>query len=258
MASSGPIGTVSRAMAVLRVLAEAEGPVAVADVAAALDLPHSTTHRLLRLLVVEGMVDRGGGRRRYAIGVEYQRLSSLVVGRRGVPELARPFMAGMVEACEETCMLALYRPSDRDMTFVAQVESRQALRFHLPLHESLPVLWGCSGRVILAFLPEEEVAAVVAASGPAPVGGRVPPPVEALLGETLPAIRRRGWDTTRGEKVAHSVGVAAPVFAPDGVIGSLSVSVPEVRFDPGSVGALGELVAGAARSLSRALGARAT
>ncbi len=256
MANDAPAGTISRAIALLRVLAEADGPISVSTAAERLDLPPSTTHRLLHLLASEDVVEHLPATRRYDVGVEYVRLAGLVTAKSDVVALALPVMRRVVEARNESCLLGLFRPNGHDMVFAAQVESTQALRFHIPLQEPMSALWGCSGRVILAYLDEEAVKQVVRGTATSPVTGAKPPSAAKLLRDVLPAIRERGWDFTEGEKIPDSVGLAAPVFAGQGrVIGSLSVSIPAARYDPGEREALADLVTGAASELSATLGA---
>lgn len=248
-------GTISRAVAMLRMLAESDEPVTVSGTAERLGLPGSTAHRLLQLLMREGMVVHLPSSRRYDVGVEYLRLASLIASRRDVTQIAQPFMRTIVEACSESCLLGLYRPHERDMMFVAQVESPHALRFHIPMHTPLPVIWGCSGRVILAYLPEDEVDEIVHAAGRAPATEAKPPELEEFKSRTLATIRDRGYDCTWGEKIPDSVGIAAPVFAVDrGIVGSLSVSIPTARFKTNSQGELGALLSATAQELSTALG----
>ena len=54
---SDALGTVARTLSVLRIVAEAKTSVGVKDVADALQLPMSTSHRLLDLLLGEGSLD---------------------------------------------------------------------------------------------------------------------------------------------------------------------------------------------------------
>lgn len=255
-AETKTIGTVSRAMALLRVLAEADHALGVKDVAERLGLPASTTHRLLQLLIHEGMVAYVASERRYNVGIEYTRLAGLIAARRDIVQIAGPYLREVTAQSGESCLLGLFRPHKGDMMFVAQEESPHPLRFHIPLHEPLPVVWGCSGRVILAHLSEEEVDAILAATTAAPVTGEAPPEPAPFKQKTLETIRERGYDVTFGEKIPDSVGVAAPVFsAEQGVIGSISVSIPKARFKMNSQGGLGAMLSKSARALSSALGA---
>ena len=248
-------GTALRLIGVLRHLAEADGEVTVKGLADALALPPSTAHRMLGQLARTGMVEADGARHRYCPGVEYYRLAALVAGRMDLAEIARPIMDEVVAECGETCVLGLYIPGERRMMFVARADSAHPLRYPLALHRPLSVAWGASGRAILAFLPAEEIDAVLALREASPAtGAALPAPAE--MRRRLADIRSRGVAVSHGEKIPGAVGIAAPVTRAGGhVIGSLSVTIPELRFQPDSEARLVELVRSRAAELSRALGA---
>ena len=61
----GPIQSIERAAAVLRLLARGSGPMAVGEIAAALDLAKPTAHGILRTLLGVGFVDQDPATGRY-------------------------------------------------------------------------------------------------------------------------------------------------------------------------------------------------
>lgn len=243
-------------MAVLRELATAEDEVSVSDLANRLDLPRTTIHRLLHLLRGQEMVEWDSGTHRYKAGAEFYRLSSNLVSRRPVADAARPIMKAIVDRCGETCQLGVPLPGNRVMAFVEQVESLHPLRYHLPLHSPLPLEWGCSGRVILAYLDDAEIEMVVAASEPSPVTGKPLPPKPAFLKE-LAKIRKEGFDRTTGEKfsISGAIGMAVPVFgAQRAILGSISLTIPKLRHAELDDEELKGLLIEGGEQLSRSLG----
>ena len=236
-------GTVARAVDVLRAVAESEKPV----------LPASTVHRMVRLLQAQGMVRLDPTIKLYGPGEDLVRISYLVSARSSVVDVARPMLEEVVAGCGETVQLSQYLPDHRAMMVVDQVRCAHPLQFALPLYERQSLLWGCSGQVILAHLPDDVVDTVLAESAPSTVTGAAPPS-RAELDERLARIRDRGWGRTEGEKLAHAVGFAAPVFARDGVYGSVHVPVPTARYTEDVDGRVVELLTSCARRLSRALG----
>lgn len=240
---------VRRAVGLLQAVAVANGPVSIKELGAQLALPQSTVHRLLRLLIEEDMVTRDAKSHRYLPGPALYRLSASLSGGR-VPEVAYPIMRGVVAACNETCLLAQYDAERLDMRFVARVESTHQLRFTIPLHESLPLIWGCSGRVIAAHLTPSGRERLISVSRPAPVTGEPVPSLKSIE-ESVTTIRAVGFDHTRGQKIADSVGFAGPVFGSHGqLFGSLSITIPRSRYDGASHDALGRLISDAAREIS--------
>lgn len=253
-APEAPVGTVARTLRLLQELAQADDRVTVAGLAARIGLPSSTVHRLLQLLRTEGFVEADGSSRSYRPGPELLRVAALLAGKQDIGTISRPILERLVEACGETILLGVYLPSSRKMTFVEEVESPHALRFEIPCHVPLPVVWGCSGRVLLAHLPEEEARAALAEAEPSPVTGETIGDEEAFL-ERLREIRERGHDFTTGEKLASSIGIAAPVFGRDhNVVASLTVTLPTIRFSESDRPVLTKLVVDGAAELSNVFG----
>ena len=89
--------------------------------------------------------------------------------------------------------------------------------------------WGSTGLAILAFLPDDEQAAAFAHARPSPVNGRHL--TRAAFAGRLATVRRNGFAFTEGEKLPDSVGIAVPLEAmPGNIVGSLAITIPNVRF----------------------------
>jgi len=79
---------------------------------------------------------------------------------------------------------------------------------------------------------------------------------ESAFRAYLATIRERGWVLTRGEKLPGAVGTSAPVFGAAGIVGSLTVTIPEVRFNLSMEPRIQRLVVESAERISAVLGHR--
>jgi DNA-binding IclR family transcriptional regulator len=249
-------GPIQRALELLKLLAEADDPVAVRDVATALGLPPSTSHRLLHQFISAGFVVADPASKRYQIGPELHRVVALIQSKSSLSTTVQPFLDELTAACDETSLFAVFDHATATVAFAAKADSSQALSYRISLNTAVSAYWGSSSQVILAYLPEPDLRRVLAASQPSPVGSR-PPLEEAAFLAYLAEIRERGWILTRGEKLPGAVGTSAPVFGAAGVVGSLTVTIPEVRFDPSMEPRIQRLVVESAGRISAVLGHRA-
>jgi DNA-binding IclR family transcriptional regulator len=247
-------GTVSRALSLLSTLADAGGPVTVKEVADKMGLPPSTAHRLLQLMRAEGFVAALPGSRQYVVGNELYRVSARIVNATKTPELAQRFIEATASHFDETVVFGLYLPAQRALCFVARADGKQLLKYQIDLHQPLSLVWGASGKAILAFLPDRTVADILAAEGPSPAEGKTAPSLDELR-QILLVIRSRGYAVTASEKLPGARGIAAPVFGPDGVMGCICLTSPKARLPHASIEEIGRAIAAAARELSLALGA---
>ncbi|ALJ22101.1 IclR family transcriptional regulator [Microbacterium sp. No. 7] len=251
--ADSPRGTVARASRILKLIAESGEPVRITDLASDLGLAVSTVHRLLQLLRAEGLVSFHPDTQRYDAGPGLHRLASLLAARYGLADFAQPILDKLAAATGETAQLGVYLPSLRKMSIEAVTPSIHPLRFVLPVRTPQSLLWGCSGRSILAFLPDETVRAIYDEEGDSPAKNAAKPPFEVVLAR-LERIKEHGWDRSNGEKLAESVGFAAPVFDASGVVGCIAMPVPVSRFDERHALSYIRAVVDAAGTLSKAVG----
>lgn len=246
-------GTVARVIEILRHLAEGPEDWALADLAAALELPRSTMHRLLQLLQTQGIVEADPQSHHYRPGLELYRMASLLATHMPIVRIATPLLQEITARCDETALLGLYLPQRRQMIFAAKVDSRHPVRYILEMNVPRSVCWGATGRGIMAYLPQTEIEQLL-------VSEQVSPATGELLNadgvrRELAEIRRRGYAFTRGQHIPGSVGVAVPIFdAHNLVIGDLCLTIPDFRFHPGSEIELARLLASSAARLSQMLG----
>jgi IclR family transcriptional regulator, acetate operon repressor len=249
------LGTVQRVVEVLRFFAE-HGDATLKELSTAIELAPSTCHRLLELLGRDGLIEQDQVRRRYRVGSELHRMAALVQARHDMRAIAVPFLREVVDACDETCVLSVYLRSEGKIFFAEKIDSSMLLRYQLKMNTPVSVLWGASGRAILAFLEPQEIDRIYASEDRAPGTGEALPSRQALE-KDLAAIRERGYDITHGQKITGAVGISAPVFGIDGkVVASLGLTIPEVRIAAKDQPRLGELVRATAARLSGSLGAR--
>lgn len=251
---SADTGTVSRIALLLRLISEQTGSFNLKDIATAAGLPVPTVYRLLDLLTKEGLVAQDKSRRGYRIGSELYRIGSLVRANTPVPRLVHAILSQAVAEVDETCHFALYLPAQLAVMFDSRVDSSHPLDFRMEFYKPIPLLWGASGRTILAHLPHEMVDQALA-SAVQWSDVKVPPKVD--LERALEEIRSLGYALTKGERVLGSVSVLAPVFdSGDKIFGALGFVMPEQRFSPDRLELLAATAKKFANRLSLELGAK--
>ena len=253
---SDTLGTVARAAVILRSLAEAEDDVSIKSLSDQLQLAPSTVHRLLHLLMEQGLVERGENGHRYHAGTEFFRLGALVVNKTRIPKLALPYMRAVVDKCDEFCLLTMYLPAERKTMIAQSVSSSHPLTYALEKFRAMEIAWGARSRCILAHLPDADVREIYDEAEVSPATGRGLPPFDEFM-SVLADIRRKGYPYSISQKLQGAVGIAAPLFGAQGsVFGSLNVTVPEFRWEEKRLPEISSVLVEQARRLSGALGCR--
>jgi DNA-binding IclR family transcriptional regulator len=190
------------------------------------------------------------------LGVEFYRLANIAAAKAPIRQAALKHMRRLVDACNETALLGIYDDLKQEMIFVARVESKHALRFAVELNQWMPVHVSASGLAIVAFLPEDEIEQIIART-------RLLPSTELSITEPyrlhmeLRKIRSRGAATSRGHRVPGAVGLAAPIFGPNGrVVGDVCLTIPEQRFEERAEDQIIDLLQACAQSITEEIGGR--
>lgn len=248
----GPIQSIERAAAVLRLLGGAGRPLTLAEVAAPLDLPRPTAHGILRTLRDVGFVDQDRDTGRYGLGAGLRRLHD-GWDRYELRARAMNWADSLAGSSGQEVLLGM--PAAAGVEVVHHVFRPDGSAQRLRTGQVLPLHATAVGKCLLAFAP-------VAVPPPHQLDlhrytGRTVVTV-GQLAEHLGVARHRGWAGELGEHRTDRGGVAAPVRTLGGlVVGSLGVEGPvdELFAAAGQPASrLVEQLAIAAREISAGLG----
>jgi DNA-binding IclR family transcriptional regulator len=247
-------GTVSRALSLLALLADAGGSVTVKYVSEQMGLAPSTAHRLLQLLKKEGYVEAAAEGRHYSIGPSFYRVSAKVVASVSAVSIAQPCLNQLADLFNETVVFGQFMRNERALAFSARADGQQRLKYQIDMNTPLSLVWGASGKAVLAYLPEDLAKEILANEGHSPAANTAPPSWSSLS-VALEQIRAKGYAVSESEKLQDARGIAAPVFGPKGIVGCICLTSPISRMPHASIEAIGAEIAARCIELSRALGA---
>jgi DNA-binding IclR family transcriptional regulator len=205
------VGVLDKSMAVLEVVASADGPVRLGDLVAATGLSKATAHRLATALAAHGLVRRDGDGA-YRLGLRLVGLGHAAAEDWPLGTLARPVLEALRDGTGES--VQLYVRDGDQRTCVVSLESPHELRTIVPEGIRLPLGVGSAGRILSGAAPADRWAASVEerARGVASVSAAVvrDGDVIAAVGISGP-LERLG--TTPGERFGDAVAGAAAQIA---------------------------------------------
>lgn len=249
----GSSEVVERALDVLLSFLEAEGELGVSEVARRLGMDKGRVHRFLTALKRKGLVTSNPETRRYSLGFRVLELSSALSRQFDVVAQAQPFLRELRDATSETASLAALVGDHR--VHLTQVESEHDIRQSFPIGKPLPVHAGAMGKVLLAFLPAEEVQRLLPTRLERLADRTITDP-DRLLRE-LAEVRWQGYALSSGERVVGSRSIAAPVWSWRGDAMAINVSGPAFRFTEEKAAEAVPLLRDVAARLTRRLGGEA-
>lgn len=213
----------------------------------------STLSGLLSTLERFDLVERDPDSRVYRLGMGLVDLGGAVLRRLDLRELARPALRRLAETSHETAILHL---RDGEESVVAdRVEPRRQLKVVAPLGHRLPPFAGSVAKAILATLPDQEIAALLAGRPLPAFTPRSITTADHYLVE-LARVREDGYALEDDEYLDGVCAVSAAILDAGGeAVATLSVAAVRARVDSECIRALGPVVAVAAQGVSRRLGA---
>ena len=178
----------------------------LSEVAAAAGLARPTARRLLLTLEELGYVRSCGGT--FELTPKVMNLGMAYVSALGLWDIARPHLESLVARTGESSSMAQLDGSD--IVYVARVSVPKLIALRVEIGTHFPAVQTSQGKVLLAALPADQVAAVLSQpsrSGLPPYIGWSPD----RLREELSEVRARGWALADSELAPGVRSVAVPV-----------------------------------------------
>ena len=228
-----------RGIAILQYLEKSGGSSSVSDISLNLDLPLSTTFRLLKVLQAADFVYQDSQLGWWHIGLGVFNVGAAYIHNRDVLSVAGPFMRRLMLLSGETVNVAIR--NGNEAVLIGQLECKSMVRMCAPLGSRLPLHASGAGKALLYPLAEEELMSIILQTG-----------LQQFTPTTL-------VDTV--DKEEHVVGlncIASAIYDDVGsVVAAISISGPSSRLTEDRFVSQGELVRDTARDISTALGLKA-
>lgn len=226
--TSSSVKTVNRMVRILDCFSPDRPAWSLAEFSAHLDLPKSTLHRFLTSLEAHGILRRDPADMRWRLGYRLFTWGSLAVESTGLRHIARPAMRELVDATGETAILTVY--GDQEVICIEKVETHHPVRVALEVGSRRPPHAGASSKVLMAFLPPEEIQAIIRDKGLPRLCTRTITDPQALMAE-LARIRQQGYAESREETDPGAWGVATPILdRHGGLVAAIGIAGPTSRY----------------------------
>jgi DNA-binding IclR family transcriptional regulator len=246
------VSTVERALDVLRAFTYRQPEMSLTDIATATGLHKATVFRLLATLCRGGMTLKDSRTGLYRLGYGIIAMSEVAKTTTGFVVQARPFMRQIRDELNETVYIAV-RVGDERIN-VDQLEGIRDFRRVVALGKPSPLYVGSTSHVILAALPDDEIAAYIDRTELVPPfpGAKVD---AQTLRRAIAETRRNGFAETHNKRIDEGASISSLVRGAGGeVLGALTVSIPIGRYTNPVRARTIEVVTAAARALSMQLG----
>lgn len=246
---SAGTSSLSKAIHILRDLAAntVEG-VRLIDLAQRLNLSQSSSHRLLKSLIAEGLVEQMPDSKSYRLSLEFFSIASQARRREGILDIARPALLRLSATFNDTVFLLVR--SNFDAICLDRVEGPFPIRsFTGDIGGKVPLGIGQGSIAILAYLPEEEREAIIKFNMPRIMDRASIDEVDLRI--KIEEVRRTGAAQMNFEMIEGMAGLGVPVLDRNGIaVASLSIGTLASRLTETRSGTITDLLKAEAQAIS--------
>src|SRR5438067_2997454 len=253
-APTGQVQSLTRGLSLREALAKSGGGLTLTELAQRVQLPPSTTHRLLSTLEKMGYVYQAGDLGLWYIGLQAFTVGTTFLANRDFVAQSHASMHRLMEQAGETANLAIL--DGTEAVFIAQVQCHEMMRTLVKLGSRVPLHASGVGKALFAALPDEQIDAILKVKGIPRITEHTITSPETMWA-ALRVIRQRGWSFDDEEHALGTRCVAASVYDEHAEpLGAISLAGPSTRLPDERIRQLGPVVAHAAEELTRRFGGR--
>jgi DNA-binding IclR family transcriptional regulator len=245
------ITALQRGLRLLQLFSESPQGLAAKQVATRSRLPVSTVHRFLANLEASGFLNCSSDGV-YHLGIACFAIGQAALAQLDIRRVSLPYLQELNRQTRETIHLTVRH--GLSAVYVEKLDSPEQLRIHSRIGAAVPLYCTAVGKVMLAYMPDEERERVLPQLGlkrltPNTVGN-----LQELEAE-LHRVRKNGYACDLEENELHIRCVAAPIWDHAGSVNaSLSITAPMVRMAVTRLRQLAPLIQTAGLQISRELG----
>jgi DNA-binding IclR family transcriptional regulator len=243
---------VLKASRVLDALAQASGPLSLAELSRMVEMPKSSLHTICSTLIHLGLISRSENGQ-MALGPKVMSWANAFLARSDV---TREFFAAWEEVNElpqETVTLSIL---DGDsVVYIACRNGSRPLGVTFRIGMRLPAPFTATGKAILSTIPDVETRRLFSGAWPEPLTSASTPNLKTLI-EDLKEVRACGYSVDGGEVRDGMHCFGAPVFDSSGnrAVAGVAVSVLSLEINRETQEKAGLAIRRLADRLSKRLG----
>jgi IclR family transcriptional regulator, KDG regulon repressor len=219
--------TLSNAIDVLTIFETESEPLSISELVKKTSLNRTTLYRILSTLRAKGLLELDNDTGKYRLGIKIVQMSSLVLQRMSIREVARPYLESLRERVSETIHLSVL--NDKKVIYIEKLEVPQAIFMGSYIGWVAPLYCTAAGKVLLSAQNEDYIQEYVDTAVFQNYTQKTLADPQSLR-EDLERIKSRGYSIDGEEMIEGLTCFSAPIVDDQNhAIAALSISGPTSR-----------------------------
>lgn len=244
---------VDRALSIIEMVAESSKGLSNSDLSRRLKIPKSSASYILRVLENRAYLQRDAGGK-YRLGLKLMSLTGEALTHLDVRETAKPELLNFLKKSRlpEAHLAVL---DNGRAVYIEKVENEKSfIKMDIWVGHRLPVHTTAIGKILVAYLSEKEISAILKLRGMEKKTRRSITSEQKFLRE-IKKIREYGFAIDNEENADGVRCIAAPIFDANGnVVAAFGTSSTILHIDKTQLPKIVELIKKSANQVSRQLG----
>lgn len=242
-----------RVVDILELLSNHPKGLPLSKIALSLDLPKSTTHRLITALASRGIVRQDPETEVYKLGFSILRMATSFLDGFDITSEARPTLERLNREWDEAVHLGLIDETGKNMVYILKLDSAKTVRMVSQIGRAVPIHCTSLGKAFMSVYPNDIIANKMADYDfrrftPATITN-----LDQFIKE-VELVRERGFSVDQGENDYNVFCVGAPISNyKNEPLAAISISMPGDRFDENELLKYGESIIHASQEISNRL-----
>jgi len=246
------IQSIDRTLQVLELFSLEKTEWGVTEISKALNIYKSNVHNILSTLSERGFVKKDPKTDKYNLGIKLFELGSVVIKNMDLRKIAHPYIEKLSKEFNETVHLGVLNGGE--IISIEQEESNKNLCSRIIIGKRAPLHCTAVGKVIIAFLPKDEVSLILKEKGLEKFTKNTIITKEDLEKE-FKKIRKQGYSVDNAEHEEGTCCVASSIRDySGGVIAGMSISGPAFRINESNIPDIAKKVKECCNCISREMG----
>jgi IclR family transcriptional regulator, KDG regulon repressor len=221
------MSSLHKAIKVLKAFTRDEPSLSLTELSKKTGLTVSSLQRFVSTFVYEGFLHKDERTKRYQLGHSLLYLGNLVKQESSLIIVAEPVLKRLNEETGESVSMNIIDGFERRC--ILNYDSTYPLSTKMYVGDTSPLYAGASSKTLLAFMPD--VMDYVEKIQLEPITDQTILSKEQLLQE-LEQIQKQRYGKSRSERVRGACSITAPILNASGSIAaSITIMIPEVRYD---------------------------
>lgn len=245
------VRSIERAIQILDCFDDDHPTWGLTELAEEIGLHKATAHRIMTTLLNYDYLEKTSEGQRYKLGLKLIRIGCRYFNRLDLQKVAYPYLKDLVDKYNEACDLSVF--DGREIFYLDVIQCNHALTIAASPGMRLPAHCTASGKVFLAFLPDNEYQKFVEQPLPKLTQNTITDP--ELLRENLRDVKEKGFAVDYEEMEMGIFAISTPILNKEGeIVATISIPAPVNRISEEKINELSSALKRTSKKISENLG----